>query len=1199
MRKFLLTCLLFIFVSQSKATNHIITSSGDDSDNPTLGMLRYAIENASNGDTITFDVSTVSLDTALRINGGVLTIDGESGVIIDGNNMDRIFNISCYSSSDNITIKNISIQNGKVEDASAMGGGMYAYILSGNLLVENCTFKNNTVVSNADGQGGALRTYGGTFRNCFFLNNEVSGTASALGGGGIFSIGGTFINCVIAGNSAKYGGGVYSSTSSEFINTTITQNNATNADAGGGVSCEDNCTFTNNIIYKNQSNGAENNINNYLNTSTFSFCAVEDGNAMVGTNNNIGLSSTPFTHTGEDSLSIYKGSVCENAGTTSGITVLSEDIIGNDRVYNGNVDIGAYEFISPLIVTRTDDNLNNPKIGMLRYAIENADHGDTITFEVDSIMADTTFTFGTKSLSIIGKNSNNVGIIGDYSFTLFYIHTKDDTISTELKNLNFKRGGGRYAALCGLFNHKAVVENCNFTDNIGTHYGGAYVRYGKVSNCNFTNNKIIGANYGVGGLFASSTKIINCDFINNGSHNDQSFIRYGGLDATECEITNCRIINNYSNSIEGAGGAHVQNCELTDCYFYKNYVKREVEAFAGGALSYNSSFVNCIFKENIGADFYGGMAVPEYAGGVSAEGGTFINCLFDGNKGNCVGGLYSGSSFESYVDMNIINCTFTRNTAKIEESGGFHLFGNYFNWNGAITTVKNTVSYGNYPNNYSSLNDSVDLTYCAIRDTLIDGEGNIKLNESPFEYSNTEDHYFLKENSLCIDTGDTTGISNMLILTDLIGNNRINNDIVDIGAIEYKQRKVPLINWPTTNEIQYGDSLYKAIKNDGSADISGYFVYDSLSVLDAGKQKVEIVFSPIIDSIYNYKSLGDTLVITVNKESLTVIAKDTTIEYGAEEPKYRLKYSGFILNEDSTVIDNKPSVEVSNYQSLNADIYDEAIVVSGANDNNYKFLYQNGTLKINKTDLKVTVQDTTIVYGDTEPIYKLKYEGFVKEENLDVIDTKPISYVHQFESLGAGVYYDSIQVTGGIDNNYKFIYQNATLTIGKTLLNVTAQDTTVKLGDTEPNYRLVYNGFVNDEDINVIDILPVVSVENYVSLSTGVYNDIIIVSDGEDNNYKFNYYPGTLTIEQSTSIFEALKNEIAVYPNPAPGNINFKLPDNTSEFKLLIVDNNGRTLFNNPNYNKQHFDLSSYPPGNYLFIIEYSNKMFSFPVIKQ
>lgn len=344
--KIIFTSFLVFFVLQfGIARKLVVTSSGDDIDNPTVGMLRYYVENFAANDTITFSVDKVSLDASLRITNSVI-IDGSSMgmVTLDGQYKDNIFNISTYFSSSKVSIKNLKIVNGKRSDSYAFGGGMYVFIGSGSVVVENCIFENNEANTTSDGQGGALRTDGGTFKNCAFINNKVTGTAGPQGGGGIMAIGGTFINCVIAGNTAKSGGGIYATSGAKFYNCTIANNHATRSESGGGIISES-AEFINCVSYNNFSQGSISNIYTYGSVTNIKNCAFESGNTLVGSNNNIGLSSSPFVGgNSADSLSLNSTSPCINAGSTSGIVVLDKDFAGNTRLADGTIDIGAYEY---------------------------------------------------------------------------------------------------------------------------------------------------------------------------------------------------------------------------------------------------------------------------------------------------------------------------------------------------------------------------------------------------------------------------------------------------------------------------------------------------------------------------------------------------------------------------------------------------------------------------------------------------------------------------------------------------------------------------------------------------------------------------------------------------------------------------------------------------------------------------------------
>ncbi|MBR6437038.1 MAG: hypothetical protein IKS45_11065, partial [Thermoguttaceae bacterium] len=83
--------------------------------------------------------------------------------------------------------------------------------------------------------------------------------------------------------------------------------------------------------------------------------------------------------------------------------------------------------------------------------------------------------------------------------------------------------------------------------------------------------------------------------------------------------------------------------------------------------------------------------------------------------------------------------------------------------------------------------------------------------------------------------------------------------------------------------------------------------------------------------------------------------------------------------------------------------------------------------------------------------------------------------------------------------------------IGKATLTATADDKSITYGDEVPVYTVSYTGFVNGEDESVIDSL---------AMATSSYNQFdnigdypINVSGAEDNNYDFEYQPGTLTVE--------------------------------------------------------------------------------------
>jgi len=91
---------------------------------------------------------------------------------------------------------------------------------------------------------------------------------------------------------------------------------------------------------------------------------------------------------------------------------------------------------------------------------------------------------------------------------------------------------------------------------------------------------------------------------------------------------------------------------------------------------------------------------------------------------------------------------------------------------------------------------------------------------------------------------------------------------------------------------------------------------------------------------------------------------------------------------------------------------------------------------------------------------------------------------------------------------------NATVTINKATLTVTATNQSRTYGAANPTAVFSYSGFVNSETSTVIDAAPTAS---HTAISTSnVGTAAINVSGGSDNNYTFNYVAGTLTINKAT-----------------------------------------------------------------------------------
>jgi Ca2+-binding RTX toxin-like protein len=208
------------------------------------------------------------------------------------------------------------------------GGGMYNY--NGSPTVANVIFKEN----NASNGGGMYNESGSNpmLANVTFRNNQ------AFQGGGIynsFNSNPTLNNLAFIGNKANFVGGMYNRNSS---NPTLT--NVTFADNTGGAfynEFDSNPTIRNSVIDGWIAGPAtiEYSISPYLNSANGNINAdpllvdPAAGNARLQAN-------SPAINAGN------------NAFLPAGITA---DLGGNPRIVNSNIDMGAYEYNSPLVIT--------------------------------------------------------------------------------------------------------------------------------------------------------------------------------------------------------------------------------------------------------------------------------------------------------------------------------------------------------------------------------------------------------------------------------------------------------------------------------------------------------------------------------------------------------------------------------------------------------------------------------------------------------------------------------------------------------------------------------------------------------------------------------------------------------------------------------------------------------------------------------
>ncbi len=220
-------------------------------------------------------------------------------------------------------------------NSASEGGGAYWGVLN------NCVLTNNSATNGGGASRAALEhcllthnsassagggSYLGTLNQCTLLGN------TAMQGGGASS--GTLINCLLTGNSAESGGGEYNSF---LTNSTLAGNSApVGAGASGG-------SLYNSIVYFNYADSAAGVVSNY-DVCTMNYCCTVPLPASgLGNFTNDPL----FLDWNGGDLHLQSNSPCINAGWNHYVSTTT-DLDGNPRIVGGTVDVGAYEFQTPL-----------------------------------------------------------------------------------------------------------------------------------------------------------------------------------------------------------------------------------------------------------------------------------------------------------------------------------------------------------------------------------------------------------------------------------------------------------------------------------------------------------------------------------------------------------------------------------------------------------------------------------------------------------------------------------------------------------------------------------------------------------------------------------------------------------------------------------------------------------------------------------
>lgn len=217
----------------------------------------------------------------------------------------------------------------------------------------------------------------------------------------------------------------------------------------------------------------------------------------------------------------------------------------------------------------------------------------------------------------------------------------------------------------------------------------------------------------------------------------------------------------------GSGSGRQSNPTLVNCSFIENQARNGAAVFNDGRQGNSSpTFLNCIFRNNQATR--DGGALYNFGGYSGNSSPSLTNCLIANNKAlRLAGGIFNDAvdDIGGTSSPTITNCTFALNQA---DFGAGALYSDGRNGGVSTPTLRNSIVSGagiQIDNNSAS--PSIANSLLAPTDPLfVDATGG---------------DFRLKVCSPGVNTGDNGFVA---VLVDLLGNTRIQQTTVDMGAYE-------------------------------------------------------------------------------------------------------------------------------------------------------------------------------------------------------------------------------------------------------------------------------------------------------------------------------------------------------------------------------------------------------------------------------
>lgn len=323
------------------------------------------------------------------------------------------------------------------------------------------------------------------------------------------------------------------------------------------------------------------------------------------------------------------------------------------------------------------------------------------------------------------------------------------------------------------------------------------------------------------------------------------------------------ISDGYANGLSGATryGAGVFLTQAVNNFTIENCIIKDNVAFWAAGIyinpaSHSNIKINaCVFENNLGVNSSAFYALPESGTSMNL---SITNSLFNGNRteddsatdpaairlglGSPAGWIRAFNS-NTFTHTTLVNNTFVNNVALGSGANtDLPVLGlSKSSSNGANTTnvISNNIFWGNTKNNgqtsiaLGSMIDVINFTESQISNNIDEdgftslGVGVGSINNSTTNPNLTADFKLQSTSTAAVDMGNNNAIPTGITL-DLLGNNRIDNTIVDIGAYEFLSSSLSTDSFNLLNFTLYPNPASTIVNIKADKDIESITIYSVL-----------------------------------------------------------------------------------------------------------------------------------------------------------------------------------------------------------------------------------------------------------------------------------------------------------------------------------------------------------------------------------